>query len=112
MRRYREQGIEKLLSPITRNKASKFITPETHREIEARPHSKQDPFSGYVEVQQWLSRAHGVEIGHKWLWAYMTTEMDSKLRVPRKVNVNKAEDAEDSSFKTARHTVTDQRQSK
>ena len=60
LRRYREQGIEDLPSPIMRNRPSKFITPKIHQEIEARLHSREDPFSGYVEVQQGLSRTYDV----------------------------------------------------
>ena len=101
LKRYRELGIKSLLLPLTRNKPSKFITPEIHKQIETRLYSKDNPFSGYVEVQQWLLETHNVKIGYKWLWRYMTTKMNSKLKVPRKVNIKKAEDSEDSFFKTA-----------
>ena len=97
---YREHGLDQLLSPLTRNKPSKLITPQIHQELEQRLLSKDNPFSGYVEVQQWLEKTHHVKIGYKWLWAYMTTKMNSKLKVPRKVNVKKELDAEDSFFKT------------
>ena len=100
LKRYREHGLERLLSPLTRNKPSKVITPEIHKELEQRLLSKDNPFSSYVEVQQWLEKTHHVKIGYKWLWAYMTTKMNSKLKVPRKVNVKKQPDAEDSFFKT------------
>ena len=101
LKRYREDGLERLLSPLTRNKPSKIITPEIHRALEQRLISKDNPFSGYVEVQQWLENTYQVKIGYKWLWAYMTTKMNSKLKVPRKVNVKKDPDAEDCFFKTA-----------
>ena len=98
---YKTQGLEKLLSPLTRNKPSKFISPEIHKELEARLTSKENPFSGYVEVQEWLQKEHHVEIGYKWLWRYMTTKMNSKLKVPRRTNIKKEDGAEAAFFKTA-----------
>ena len=98
---YRDHGLDHLLKPLTRNKPSKIITPQIHQELEQLLRSKDNPFSGYVEVQQWLEKTHNVQIGYKWLWRYMTTKMNSKLKVPRKVNVKKDPGAEDSFFKTA-----------
>ena len=101
-KRYKEQGIEQLLLPLKRNKLSKFITLEIHSALEARLHQSDNPFSGYVEVQQWLWDTYQVKIGYKWLWAYMRTKMNSRLKVPRKTNIKKEQDAEASFFKTAR----------
>ena len=102
LKRYKEKGIEQLLLPLTRNKPSKFITPEIHKALEARLHQSDNPFSGYVEVQQWLLDTYQVKIGYKWLWAYMRTKMNSRLKVPRKTNIKKEQNAEASFFKTAR----------
>ena len=98
---YQTQGIEKYLGGMTRNKTSKIITPTIHLEIEERLKNSRNPFSGYVEVQQWLLKEHGVEIEYQWLWKYMTTKMNSKLKVPRKTNVKKDPQAEETFFKTA-----------
>lgn len=98
---YQTKGIEKFLGGINRNKPSKLITPSIHQEIEDRLKSSRNPFSGYIEVQQWLFKEHGVEIEYQWLWKYMTTKMNSKLKVPRKTNVKKDPQAEESFFKTA-----------
>lgn len=100
--RYRKEGVEHLIQPITRNKPSKFITPEIHTALESRLGQSDNPFSGYVEVQQWLLKTYNVKIGYKWLWAYMRTKMNSRLKVPRKTNIKKEQDAEASFFKTAR----------
>jgi len=62
LKRYREDGLERLLSPLTRNKPSKFITPEIHQQLKQRLGSKDNPFSGYVEVQQWLEKTHHVKM--------------------------------------------------
>ncbi len=98
---YQTNGIEIFLGGIKRNKPSKLITPVLHMEIEQRLKNSRNPFSGYVEVQQWLLKEHGVEIEYQWLWKYMTTKMDSKLKVPRKTNIKKDPQAEESFFKTA-----------
>lgn len=97
---YQTKGIEKFLGGIKRAKPSKLITPGIHQQIEERLKSSRNPFSGYVEVQQWLLKEHGVEIEYQWLWKYMTTKMNSKLKVPRKTNVKKEPQAEESFFKT------------
>ena len=102
LKRYKEVGLEQLLLPITRNKPSKVITPEIHSALESRLYQSDNPFSGYVEVQQWLWDTYGVKIGYKWLWAYMRTKMNSRPKVPRKTNIKKERDAEDSFFKTAK----------
>lgn len=102
LKRYKEKGIKHLLKPLTRNKPSKFITPEIHQDLESRLQDSHNPFSGYVEVQQWLLDTYQVEIGYKWLWSYMRTKMNSRLKVPRKTNVKKQQDAEACFFKTAR----------
>ncbi len=64
LKRYKEQGIEHLLSPLTRNKPSKFITPEIHQALESRLRDGNNPFSSYVEVQQWLLDTYQVKIGY------------------------------------------------
>ena len=102
LKRYREHGIDQLLLPLTRNKPSKIITPEIHMALEARLQQSNSPFSGYVEVQQWLWDTYQVKVGYKWLWAYMRTKMGSRLKVPRKTNVKKEQGAEACFFKTAR----------
>lgn len=101
LKRYREQGLDRLLSPLTRNKPSKVITTEIHNELEKRLHNKENPFSGYVEVQEWIKKTYQVNISYKWLWAYMKTKLNSKLKVPRKVNVKKEQGSEEAFFKTA-----------
>ena len=106
LQHYRIHGIASYLKPLKRNKASK-ITPEIHEVLEKRLHDPNNPFSSYVEVQEWLLKEYGVKIGYKWLWSYMTTKMNSKLKVPRKVNIKKVEDAETSFFKTTCHTTID-----
>ncbi|SHM71686.1 hypothetical protein [Chryseobacterium polytrichastri] len=65
---YQTKGIEKFLGGINRSKPLKLITPSIHQEIEDRLKSSRNPFSGYVEVQQWLLKEHGVEIEYQWLW--------------------------------------------
>jgi transposase len=100
---YKTHGIDKLLAPQTRNKPSKFISPEIHMALEARLRSKENPFSGYVEVQEWLEKEYNVKIGYQWLWRYMRIKMDSSLKVPRRVNIKKEQGAEEAFLKTAVH---------
>lgn len=97
---YKDQGIEKLLSTETRNKPSKIITPEIHAAIEEKLKDEEQPFSGYVEVQEWLKEQFEVDIEYQWLWKYLRTKFNTRLKVPRKVNIKKKEGAEATFFKT------------
>lgn len=99
---YKEQGIEGLLKPEKRNKPSKIIPKEVHVELKEKLGSSENPFSGYVEVQEWLLKEHEIKIEYQWLWKYMKTKLNSVLKVPRKTNVKKDKAAEDSFFKTTR----------
>lgn len=101
MTTYKKVGIKQLLKPVKRNKPSKIITPEIHDSLESRLTDPDNPFSGYVEVQEWLQKEHDVEIEYQWLWKYMKTKLNSVLKVPRKSNIKKNKEAEDSFFKTA-----------
>lgn len=97
---YKEGGIDLLISPSTRNKSSKIITPKIHQDLEKRLYSAETPFSGYVEVKEWLLKEYNVEIEYQWLWKYMKTKMGSVLKVPRKTNIKKDPEAEADFFKT------------
>lgn len=99
---YKQEGLDKYLSSLTRNKPSKILPAEIQEELSRKLGSKDSPFSGYVEVQEWLEAEHGIKIQYQWLWKFMTTKLNSKLKVPRKVNIKKDPQAEDSFFKTAR----------
>lgn len=90
-----------MLSPQTRKKPSKIITPQMYIAIEEKLKSKDNPFSGYVEVQEWLKKEFNVDVKYKWLWAYMRSKMKSTLKVPRKTNAEIASGSEESFFKTA-----------
>lgn len=101
LKEYKAKGLESLLAPVTRNKPSKIITPQMHQAIEQRLKSTENPFSGYVEVQEWLKKEFKADVNYKWLWAYMRNKMKSRLKVPRKTNAKKAPGSEESFFKTA-----------
>lgn len=101
IKRYKDKGIDGYLAKFTTSKESKIITKEAHEALEKRLHDENNPFSGYAEVQQWLRDGFGIEIEYQWLWKYMRTKLNSRLKVPRKVNVKKEEGAEASFLKNA-----------
>lgn len=103
LKAYKEGGIEAILAPLTRNKPSKIITTEMHTAIEERLNSKDNPFSGYVEVQEWLYEEFAVKVDYKLVHYYLSVKMKARLKVPRKTNVKKDPEAEESFLKTAKH---------
>lgn len=103
---YKKDGLKLYLAAERRNKASKIISPEVHRALEKRLKQPNDPFSGYVEVQQWLKDHFDVDIEYQWLWKYMRTKLGSVLKVPRKSHAKKDPEAGEAFFKNAGDTGT------
>lgn len=98
---YMKKGISDYLAPETRNRSSKIITAEAHDALASRLQDEHNPFSGYVEVQQWLKETFDITIEYHWLRKYMRSKFNSRLKVPRKVNIKKQPGAEESFFKIA-----------
>ncbi len=71
---YKENGIQSLLSPQTRNKPSKIFTPEMHLVIEEKLKRKDNPFSWYVKVQEWLKK----EFHTEQIWLYIKKRRNNK----------------------------------
>ena len=101
LKEYRDHGIKKLLAPRRREKASQIISATVHNELEQKLSAKEPAFSSYVEIQEWLLSEHDINIKYSWLWKYLTTKMDTVLKVPRKSNIKKEPGAEQAFLKTA-----------
>ncbi|MEM6722375.1 MAG: winged helix-turn-helix domain-containing protein [Bacteroidota bacterium] len=98
--KYRAVGINQYLSPEIRDRNSKLITPDIHRALADRLHDPEKSFNGFKDAQDWLKQEFGLDIEYQWLWKYMTTKLEAKLKVPRKTNVHKDEEASADFFKT------------
>ncbi len=88
---YRNEGIEKLLSPQRRNKKSKIFTPALHKALEEKLKDSKSPLLGYWHAQQWVKEEHGIEVEYPWLRLYLITRFKTKLKVPRKKDDKAAE---------------------
>jgi transposase len=98
--KYREVGIDQYLSPEIRDRDSKLITPKIHQALADRLHDPEKSFNGFKDAQDWLKQEFDLDIEYQWLWKYMTTKLEAKLKVPRKTNVNKNQEASADFFKT------------
>lgn len=97
---YKENGLEALLAKETRNRQSKILTPEIHKKLEEKLNDELNPFSSYVEVQEWLKEEFEVHIEYQWLWKYLREKFNTRLKVPRKVNIKRNEEAGSAFLKT------------
>ena len=104
---YREKGLQNFLQPETRNKPSKFITAEIHEGLQKCLNTTENSFWGFKDAQDWVKATYGVTIEYQLLWNYMTKKLGAKLKIPRRVHINKDAAAEQSFLKTPRHTKAD-----
>lgn len=90
---YLNEGLGELLSPIRRNRKSSFISPQAHKALQSRLTDAQSPFTSYKEIQDWLNEEYNTDIKYNNLYYYLTKHFKTKLKIPRKSNVKKDEQA-------------------
>ena len=99
-KQYLENGISFLLTDLPKNKKSKIITPEIHKELEKRLNSSDQGFLGYWDAQAWVNNEFGIDIQYHWLRKYLIKHFKAKLKSPRKSHYKKDEEAEKAFLKT------------
>ena len=98
--KYREGGIELMLTDLPQNKTSKYITKEIHSGLEAKVTSSESPFLGYWDAQEWVYEQYGVQVNYYLLRNYLIKHFKTKLKVPRKSHYKKDEQAIEVFLKT------------
>ena len=99
-KQYLENGISFLLTDLPKNKKSKIITPEIHKELEKRLNSSDQGFLGYWDAQAWVNTEFDIDIQYHWLRKYLIKHFKTKLKSPRKSHYKKDEEAEKAFLKT------------
>lgn len=93
VKKYESQGIETFLGKESRNKKSKFINDSIEADLIKKLHDPYDSFTSYVDIQNWLLQEHQCDIKYDNLYYYLRTHFKTKLKVPRKSNINKDDKA-------------------
>lgn len=91
--KYKQEGIAELLSKESRNRESKFINGTIKEELEKRLNSPKGAFTSYVDIQNWLNQEYECDIKYSTLYYFLRNHFKTKLKVPRKSNINKDEQA-------------------
>ncbi|TVZ25872.1 winged helix-turn-helix protein [Gillisia sp. Hel_I_86] len=99
-KQYLENGISFLLTDLPKNKKSKIITPEIHKELEKRLNSSDQGFLGYWDAQAWVNNEFDIDIQYHWLRKYLIKHFKTKLKSPRKSHYKKDEEAGKAFLKT------------
>ena len=84
LRRYRTGGLEALLTYKEPGAPAgqKSLPPAVFAQLKARL-ATPTGFAGYLEVQQWLREAHGLELRYKTVHGIVRYQLHAKLKRPR-----------------------------
>lgn len=104
IQRYKEGGVEGLLTDAPNLKKSKIITEEIHKGLSGRVNSSENPFLGYWDAQNWVLSEYGVEVQYHWLRAYLIKHFKTKPKSPRKSHYKKDDKATEAFLKTTKNT--------
>ena len=91
--KYRQGGIEALLSEGRGGDKRSGITAEQKQKIEQRLSDPRNAFRSYGEAQAWLKEELGIEKEYHALNKYLKRNWGTKLKVGRKSHVKKDEAA-------------------
>lgn len=100
LRKYRVSGIKELCKLETRNKPSKFITPEILNWLNSILTDSSAPAKGYKHLQVMIAEKFDIEIKYQTLYYYVRKYFKTKLKTPRKSHINKDEQAVNAFLKT------------
>jgi len=90
---YLKGGIELLMTENRKGTKKPTIDSATFKKIEARLRNKQDNFTSYEELRQWIKQESGKSIEYQALYKFVNRKLPVKLKVPRKSHIQKDEAA-------------------
>lgn len=92
-RAYNKGGIKKLLEFKRRSNKKPIITPEVDKAIEKKLKDAHAPFRSYTELVEWISNHYIKGINYHTVNKYVKRKYKTKLKVARKSNIAKDENA-------------------
>jgi transposase len=98
--KYRESGLEGILSMNSGGKRRETVPASIHKEIKDKLNDSSAPLQGYNDAVLWIKQEFGYELKYHTVRAFMIRNFGSKLKVPRKSHYKKDEIAFEAFKKT------------
>jgi transposase len=99
--KYKELGLEKLLTINSGGKRREAVPKSIHKEIEKKLNDLNAPLQGYTDAVSWIQQEFGYQIKYHTVRAFMIRNFGSKLKTPRKSHYKKDEIAFEAFKKTS-----------
>lgn len=100
-KKYKEFGLEELLSINSGGKRREAVPKSIHKGIENKLNDSNAPLQGYTDAVSWVQQEFGYQIKYHTLRAFMIKNFGSKLKIPRKSHYKKDEVAFETFKKTS-----------
>lgn len=92
--RYKNEGMAGLLQEKRGGKKPGAITAAVHLKLAARLNDPKGGFRSFIEIQQWLKKQFGIDMGYHAVNKYVKRKFGARLKVSRKSHVLKDPAAE------------------
>jgi transposase len=99
--KYRESGLEGILSMNSGGKRRETVPASIHKEIKDKLNDSSAPLQGYNDAVLWIKQEFGYELKYHTVRAFMIRNFGSKLKIPRKSHYKKDEVAFEAFKKTS-----------
>ena len=99
--KYRESGLEGILSMNSGGKRRETVPSSIHKAIKDKLNDSSAPLQGYNDAVLWIKQEFGYELKYHTVRAFMIRNFGSKLKIPRKSHYKKDEVAFEAFKKTS-----------
>jgi transposase len=100
-KKYKENGLQGMLTINGGGKRRETVPLSIHKEIEAKLNNSTSPLQGYTDAVLWIEQEFGYQIKYHTVRAFMIRNFGTKLKVPRKSHYKKDEVAIETFKKTS-----------
>ena len=100
-KKYKEEGLQGMLTINGGGKRRETVPVSIHKEIEAKLNDSTSPLQGYTDAVLWIKQEFGYKIKYHTVRAFMIRNFGTKLKVPRKSHYKKDEVAFETFKKTS-----------
>ncbi|MDJ0715859.1 MAG: helix-turn-helix domain-containing protein [Prochloraceae cyanobacterium] len=88
-KKYKDEGLESLLTIRKKTGRPSSISSEALSGLQARLHKAEHGFKSYGAIQKWIQSEYGEDINYKTLHGLVRYKLKAKLKVPRKSSIKK-----------------------
>lgn len=98
---YIKGGIEELMSHNNKGYKPSKINLEQEKVLSKILHNPENGFVGYIELQSWFNKTYKTDIQYNTFRGFIVRKFKSKIKVARKYNAKKDQEAVDTFKKTS-----------